>query len=133
MKKDIQQLKVKDVAIAVIPDGSAHIEFWEVYLVNLKGKPLKNVLINSTGYGVLKGEQVKTTTLRYFYEKISSETYEKVEVIQHKLTDLANEYWLSFSLDGYMYDRKYVFVKGSLVEANLTIIPILGKKGVMIR
>jgi hypothetical protein len=32
-----------------------------------------------------------------------------------------------------MYDKKYVFVKGSISEENFTDIPFIDRKGVMIR
>ena len=47
---------------------------------------------------------------------------------------LANEYWVSFSLNDYLFDKKYVFVQGAVDEINFTEIPFLdGRKGVMIR
>jgi len=32
-----------------------------------------------------------------------------------------------------MYDKKYVFVKGSIDEMHFTTIPFLDRKGVMIK
>jgi len=32
-----------------------------------------------------------------------------------------------------MYDKKYVFVPESITEENFTHVPVLNKKGVMIR
>jgi len=40
---------------------------------------------------------------------------------------------VSFTFDDYMYDKKYVFVKGSITKDNFTKIPMLDRKGVMIR
>lgn len=133
MKKDIQVKKVQDVAIAIIPENGVDSEFWQVYLINLKNKPIQNVLINSTGYGEINGEVVRTTTLRYYFEEVTPETVVKVEILQNKLKELANEYWVSFSLDSHMYDKKYIFVKGTLNQANFTRIPLLNEEGVMIK
>ena len=67
MKKDIPQKKVEDLAIAVIPrDG----DLWDVYVINLKDEPIKNVLINSKGYGSINNEAVQTTVLRHFFPSI---------------------------------------------------------------
>ena len=58
---------------------------------------------------------------------------EKIESIHKMLFNMASEYWVSFSFDNYLYDKKYIFVQGSLEESNFTEIPFLDRKGVMIR
>ena len=132
MKKDIPQHKVQDLAIAIVP-GDKDENLWDTYIINLKDEPIKSVLINSRGYGELEGEEIKTTVLRHFFEEIGPLQIAKIEPIQTKLFNIANEYWVSFQYDGYMYDKKYVFVKGSISEINFTPIPFINKKGVMIR
>lgn len=132
MKKDIPVKKVTNIAIAVIP-SEEDPNFWDVYLLNLKDDNIKNVFITSKGYGEIDGEKVETTQLRYFYEIIGPEMAVKIEPIDAKLFRLANEYWVSFNYDGFMYDKKYVFVQGSFIEVNFTTIPIVNKKGVMIQ
>lgn len=131
--KDIPNLRVEDLAIAIIPREGNIEELWDVYLLNLKNDPIGSVFINSRGYGELDGEKIRTTTLRHFFEQIDGHDTEQVEPIQTRLFGLTNEYWVSFMYNGYMYDKKYVFVKGSIDEMNFTYIPILEKKGVMIR
>ena len=136
MKKDIPQYKVADLAIAITPrmeNGIKDDYLWDVYVVNMKDAPIENVLVNSKGYGELEGEPMKTTTLRHFFNEIGPQTAMLLEPIQTKLFDLANEFWISFSFNGYMYDKKYVFVRGSITEDNFTTIPFLEKKGVMIK
>ncbi len=132
MKKDIPQHKVQDLAIAIVP-GDKDENLWDTFIINLKEEPIKSVLVNSRGYGELEGEEIKTTILRHFFEEIGPLQIEKIEPIQTKLFDIANEYWVSFQYDGYMYDKKYVFVKGSISEINFTQIPFINKRGVMIR
>ena len=143
MKKVIPQIKVEDVAIAIVPraqeeseiaeSSSGEDDLWDVYLVNLKEDALNSVLITSKGYGALEGETRKTTVLRHFFERIGPLTCTQIEPIQTKLFRMTNEYWISFSLNDYMYDKKYVFVKGSIDEMNFTTIPLLKRKGVMIK
>lgn len=133
MKKDIPIPKVTDVAVAVVPETDVDSEFWQVYLINLRDKDLKNVLINSTGYGEIKGENVRTTTLRYYFESVEPNSFVKIEILQNKLKELANEYWVSFTMDDQMYDKKYIFVKGTLNEHNFTKIPLMELDGVMIK
>jgi hypothetical protein len=131
MKKDIVIPKVEDLAIAIIP--GAEEDLWDVYLLNLKSTPLTSVLINSNGYGEIDGERVKTTTLRHFFEEIPPQSYTLIEPIQDKLFSLANEYWVSFVIDELMYDKRYIFVHGSIAKEHFTTVPFLAKKGVMIR
>ena len=135
MKKDIPELRVEDLAIAVVPREDTYNEdnLWDVYVINLKEEKIENVLINSRGYGEIKGEKMKTTTLRYFYDEIAPLEIQKIEPIQEKLFNITNEYWVSFSLNGHMFDKKYVFVKGSIDKINFTRIPFLDQRGVMIR
>ena len=136
MKKDIPLHKVEDMAIAIVPreeNGIVDTELWDTYIINFKEGAITNVLVNSQGYGNINGEQMKTTTLRHFFEEIGPLQVHKIEPIQTKLFKLANEYWISFQYDNYMFDKKYVFVKGSINEENFTTIPFLNKKGVMIR
>ena len=132
MKKDIPQHKVQDLAIAIVP-ANEDDTLWNTYIINLKDEPIKSVLVNSRGYGELEGENIKTTVLKHFFEEIGPLKIEIIEPIQTKLFNITNEYWVSFQYDGYMYDKKYVFVKGSISEINFTLIPFLNKKGVMIR
>lgn len=132
MKKDIPVRKVNDIAIAALPSVEDE-NFWDVYFLNLKDYDVKNVLISSRGYGTIDGEKIETTQLRYFYELIGSEMAVKIEPLDSKLFHLANEYWISFNADGFMYDKKYVFVPGCFIEDNFTTIPIIGRKGVMIK
>lgn len=136
MKKDIPILKVEDLAIAIVPrleTEEDHEYFWDTYLINLKDEAIFSVLVNSRGYGEIEGEQRKTSTLRYFWETIGPLEIVKIEPVPKNVLDLANEYWVSFSFNEYLYDKKYVFVPGSLDQMNFTEIPFLNRKGVMIR
>lgn len=130
--KDIPNLKVRDLGIAIVPRTDED-ELWDVYIINFKDEPIGSVFINSRGYGELDGEKTRTTTLRHFFEKIDGNKMEQIEPIQLELFELTNEYWVSFMHDGHMYDKKYVFVKGSIDEMNFTTIPHLERKGVMIK
>lgn len=136
MIKDIPILKVEDLAVAIVPRleyEEDHEEFWDSYLLNLKNEPIRSVLVNSRGYGEIDGEQRHTTTLRYFWDVIGPMEAVKIEPVQKAVLGLANEYWISFSFNDYLYDKKYVFVPGSLDEMNFTEVPLLNRKGVMIR
>lgn len=134
MKKDIPIRKVEGVALAIVPRNENLAEgLWDTYIVNLKNQPLKSVLVSSKGYGEAQGESLKTTTLRHFFEEIDAEAAVKVEPIQSKLFHLTHEYWISFVQEDYMFDKKFIFVKGSIDEAHFTTIPLINKRGVMIK
>lgn len=132
MKKDIPIHKVEDIIIAISPREETFDDpdsLWDVFILNLKDEPITCVLVNSTGYL----EDSKTTTLRHFFEAIGPLSFMLIEPIQARLFDLNNEYWVSFMHEDYMYDKKYVFVRGSINSTHFTDIPFLGRKGVMIR
>lgn len=136
MIKDIPILKVEDLAIAIVPrleHEEGYEDFWDSYLINLKDEPIRSVLVNARGYGILEGEERRTTTMRYFWEEIGPLDVVKIEPIQKTVLNIVNEYWVSFSFNDYLYDKKYVFVQGSLDGMNFTDIPFLDRKGVMIR
>lgn len=135
MKKDIEIRKVTDIGIAVVPPSSSELdsELWDVYLINQQPAALQNVLINSKGFGQRDGERLETSTFRFFYEEIPQACAIKIESIQSAIFDLAHEFWLSFSLDGYMCDRRFIFVSGSICKENFTFVPYLNAHGVLIR
>ena len=132
MMKDIPSLRVTDLAIAIVPRHEEE-ELWDVYIINFKEEPIGSVFVNSRGYGELEGEKIRTTTLRHFFEQIAPLELKQIEPIQTELFGLTNEYWVSFMYNGNMYDKKYVFVKGSIDEMHFTRIPFLDRKGVMIK
>ena len=132
MKKDIPLHKVEDLAIAVVPNEKDE-SIWDSYIINLRDEPIESILINSKGYGEIDGERKETSILRHFFEQLGPLAIAKIEPIPETLFTLTNEYWVSFRYGGYMYDKKYVFVRGSIDARNFTTIPFLNKKGVMIR
>ncbi len=133
MIKDIQFKKVEDIAVAVAPRADESGEVWVVYLVNMKDNAISGVLVNSKGYGTHEGKQVKTSSLRQFFDKIEGRDFVQLEILPEQLIGLSNQFWVSFWQDGILYDKQYVFVTESIVKGNLVDIPVLNKRGVMIR
>lgn len=134
MLKDIPKLVVENIIVAIVPeDNEIAEEIWNVYLVNLYDTRIEGVLVSSKGYGSRGGEDVKTSTLRHFIGTVESMDYAKIELIIKDVFGLTNEYWISFYLSKDMYDKKYVFLPESITEENFTMIPVLNKRGVMIR
>jgi hypothetical protein len=133
MIKDIPQLVVENVAVAIIKEKNELNEtVWNSYLINMKDVKLEGVLVTSTGYGQINDEKIRTSTLRHFLDEVEPKSFVKIEPIIEEVFGVNNEYWLSFYLDHKMYDKRYVFLAESITEANFTTVPIINKKGVMI-
>jgi len=134
MKKDIPLPVVKDIALAVVKEENELAEtIWNVYLINLKKEMIEGVLVSSKGYGFYDGDNVKTSTLRHFLDTVPPMSFKKIEPIVEDLFGLNNEYWLSFYLNKVMHDKKYIFLAESIREENFILIPLINKKGVMIK
>lgn len=134
MLKDIPQLTVDKIIVAIVrePDEDGNL-FWNVYLINAYDEEIRGVMVSSKGYGQYEGRDVKTSVLRHVIGSVSPFDYAKIEPLMDNLVGLSNEYWVSFYRGKDMYDKKYVFLPESVTEENLTTIPVLNKKGVMIR
>src|SRR5688572_16500608 len=138
MLKDIPELKVEDIALAVVPDlqqGEKPNEFtvWDVFLINLKKQPIHGVLVSSKGYGSLHGEEVQTSVLRHFFDEVQPMSAARVEPIDREVFGLKNEYCVSFYVGKNIYDKKYLFLPESILVDNFSHIPVLNKTGVMIK
>ncbi|HEX8607478.1 MAG TPA: hypothetical protein VF679_02430 [Pedobacter sp.] len=134
MKKDLPANIVEDVAMAVaLLNETPEVKNWTVYLVNLKDVQIDNVLISSKGYGEKDGKMVKTSVLRHFIGDVKANSYAGVEAIDTEVFGLTNEYWLSYYINGVIYDKKFIFLPESIVDENLIRIPVLNKPGVMIK
>ncbi|WP_432712288.1 hypothetical protein [Pedobacter sp.] len=134
MKKDLPVNVVEDVAMAVVlVDESPEVKNWTVYLINLKQESITNVLISSKGYGEKDGKPVKTSVLRHFLGDMPAQSFNSVEGIDTEVFGLTNEYWLSYYINGTIYDKKFIFLPESIVDENLIKIPLVNKPGVMIK
>jgi hypothetical protein len=133
MKKDLPENIVEDISVAVVLEGETpDVKNWIVYLINEKNVQLNNVLVSSKGYGEKDGKPVKTTTLRHFIGDVEGKTSAKIEAIDEEVFGLTNEYWLSYYINGTIYDKKYIFLPESIVDENLSKVPIVNKPGVLI-
>ncbi|MBE8720491.1 hypothetical protein [Sphingobacterium pedocola] len=133
MKRDLPENIVEDISVAIVLEGETPVlKNWVVYLVNEKEVPLTNVLVSSKGYGEKDGKQVKTTTLRHFIGDVEGKSSVKIEAIDEGVFGLTNEYWLSYYINGTIYDKKYIFLPESIVDENLSKVPIVNKPGVLI-
>lgn len=135
MKKDIEDPKVENIAIAAVPEKNQETgdKEWYIYLINLKDIPVTNVIVSSRGYGQVNDEKVETSQLRHFVEELPAMSYAKIEPIMENLFGISNQYWVSFYIDRKIYDKKYVFLPETIQEQNLTTLPLMGVKGVLLK
>lgn len=134
MKKDIEFPSVSDVAVAIVAEkNDLNQDEWNVYLLNFKNQALEGVLVSSRGYGELNQEKRKTSELRHFLNVVERKSFAKIEPIVEDVFGLNNEYWVSFYLDQKMYDKKFIFLPETISPNNLINIPLINKKGVIIK
>lgn len=133
MIKDIEVKKVDDVGIAIVAlDNKLGEKEWTAYLVNMKSEPIDSVFISTTGYGEINGVKKRTSTLRYQMDSVPSKSYKPIELITDELFNLSNEFLVTFFVNGELFDRKYIFLPGSINEKHLTKIPLIKEKGILI-
>ena len=77
------------------------------------------------------GEKVRTSTLRYLFEEVLPRTAVPIEPLDPALFHLNNQYWVSYYHGARIFDKKYIFVPDSIVEANFTHIALLDQAGVL--
>jgi len=137
VKQDISFDPVEGVSIAIVPAADnaltpAGQPIWQVYLLNHNTFPLQNVIVNANGYGQqADGEKVRTSTLRYLFEEVLPRTAVPIEPLDPALFHLNNQYWVSYYHGARIFDKKYIFVPDSIVEANFTHIALLDQAGVL--
>lgn len=131
MKKDINFHPVTGVKLAIAKEEVNGQTEWGVYIINLNMIELKNLMITSKGYGTINGEEKKTSTLRHMIEELGSQSIAKVEPIDPNLFSLNNEFWVSYYILDQIFDKKFVFVEGSMDQSNIQYIPDLDLEGVL--
>ncbi len=133
MKKDLPENIVEEISVAVVlEDETPQNKSWAVYLINLKDTPIENVLITSKGYGLKDGEEVKTSILRHMIPLLAAKDFAKIEIIDEQVFGLNNEYWISYYINKEIFDKKFIFLPESIVDANFIKIPLVNKPGVMV-
>jgi len=131
MKKDIVKPAMKGVTIAIKLDDSKPQHHWTVHLINSNSFDIDNIIIASTGYGKKEGDEQQTSTLRHFYDNLSANSTQQVEVITKEVFHLFNEYWVSYFVDGKLYDKRFTFVPDSINTEHLIFIEALNSQGVL--
>lgn len=132
MKKDIEFLPVENVQLAVIREKNNDEEdLWSVHILNKNKVKISNVLVSSKGYGEKNGEKQSTSILKHFIEEVEPGESEIIEPIDPDLFHLFNEYWVSYYIGDQIYDKKFIFVPGSLNTNHISFIEMIQKEGIL--
>lgn len=132
MKEDINIPEVKNVTIAIVRKKNEAQEYiWDVYLMNANNHCLENILIVSHGYGNKNDVQVKTSTLRHFFDNLDAHSSMVIESIDPSVFVLNNEFGVTFYVNGEMYFKKFTFVTGSISTEYLRPIAVIGMEGIL--
>ena len=131
MKKDIQIPKVEQVYVAVVHEYNEiyNTQDWNAYIINDKDVELDMLLIVSKGYS----QDQETSTMRHKLEKLPPKSYAKIELLQDDVLALNNEFKVTFFEGNQLFDKTYLFTKNSINEKALQTIPLINKKGILVK
>ena len=131
MKKDINIPQVEGVYVAVVNTYNEIYKTneWNAYIINDKDVDLEMLLIVSKGYT----QDKETSLMRHKLEKLPKKSYAKIELMQEDVLALNNEFKVTFFEDTKMFDKTYLFRKNSINEKALQPIPLMEKKGILVK
>ena len=131
MKKDIEILNVENVFIAIVNEYNSDFKCneWNAYIINNKETTLEMVLIVSRGYDAEFKKE--TSVMRRKIEQLPAKSFAKIELLQDDVLALTNTFAVSFFENNKMFDKTFVFEKGTVTTKNVVKIPLLNKVGVI--
>jgi len=133
MKKDIEIPEVSNVYMAIVKEYNEEFqcEDWNAYIINNKEVDLEMVLIVSKGYD--EDKLIETAVLRHKIEKLPANSFAKVELLQEDVLKLSNFFNVTYFEGSKMFDKRYLFEKGTIKEGNLRMISMLNKRGILVK
>ncbi|MDN3687296.1 hypothetical protein [Cyclobacterium jeungdonense] len=129
MKKDIEFHPVTGVKMAIVRENDA--DEWSAYLINNNLIELTTLLITSRAYGKIEGIEKKSSVLRHMVERLEPTSFARIEGIDPDLFALTNEFWISYYIVDQIFDKKFIFVSGSIQEKHMSYIPELDLHGIV--
>lgn len=129
MKKDIEIPVAKEVYVAIINEWNEEFlsKDWNAYIINNRSTPIEMALIVSKGYD----EERKTSIMRHAIGVVAAKSFEKIELLQEEVLRLTNEFFVTFYADNKLYERRFLFEKGTIKESNLVAISLIEKEGIL--
>ena len=131
VKKDLHIPKVENVHVAIVNEYNAIYKThdWNAYIINDKQVDLEMVLILSKGFTETK----MTSRMRHKLEKLPAKSYAKIELMQEDVLKLNNEFKVSFFENNKLFDKTYLFRKNTINLKALQTIPLMDKKGILVK
>lgn len=71
--------------------------------------------------------------MRHTLKTLPPKSFAKIEFLQDDVLQLNNEFSVSFFAEGKMFHKKYLFRKNSIKEAAMQDLPVVGRKGVLLK
>lgn len=115
------------MAVVLEKNEEMQSQDWNAYLINDRTTPIEMALIVTKGYD----EKDSTSTMRHSVKHLPEKSYVKIEFLQDEVLRLNNEFAVTFFADGKMYEKKYLFEKGSITEKALDELPVMEVRGVL--
>ena len=133
MKEDIKIPEVTNVFMAVVKEYNEEFqcEDWNAYIINNKEVDLEMVLIVSKGYD--EDKLSETSVMRHKIDKLPANSFARVELLQGVVLNISNFFNVTFFEGSQMFDKKYLFEKGTIKEGALRNIPLLNKRGILVK
>jgi len=131
VKKDIYIPKVENVHLAVVYEYNDIYKSndWNAYIINDKEVDLEMVLIVTRGYSETK----ETSTMRHKLDKLPAKSFAKIELMQEAVLQLNNEFKVTFFENNTLFDKTYLFRKNTINIKALQTMPLMNKKGVLVK
>ena len=132
MLKDINFSSKDTVAIALAKNNPQD-DMWIAYLLNLDDQEINTVMVSSRGYGELDGVKKETATLRWNLGEISAQSVCIIEEIPEDVLQLNNEFLISYFIENQFFNKKIILNSENVIEDFYIDLPLIHKKGILIR
>ena len=135
MQKDIIIPKVENVYVATVQEWNDDFmeNSWYAYLVNDGDEKLEMAIVVTRAYGQINGEERKTGTFRHAFKEVEPTSAVKIELLENNVLQLNNEFLVTFFIGDKLYDRSYVFRANTINDRAMTDIPVMNKRGVLVK
>lgn len=135
MKKDIIIPEVKNVYVVAVKEWNEDFQenSWYAYLVNDTDVNLEMAIVVSKAYGLINGEQRKTAVFRHAFNEVPAKSFIKIELLENNVLKLNNEFIVSYFMENKLYDKSFVFRTNTINDKATTDIPVMNKKGILVK
>ena len=82
---------------------------------------------------VLLMRNQKNYFFSHYLGTVPGKSFQKIEMISKDVFGLTNEFLLTYYLDNVIHDKKYIFLPESIISENSTKLPLMKRKGIMIK